>query len=58
VCARVACNGRHGRAGLSLDDIDVFEINEAFASQATYCVEKLGIPGAKVNPLGGAIALG
>jgi len=46
------------RAGLSLKDIDVFEINEAFASQATYCVKKLGIDVAKVNPNGGAIALG
>ncbi|XP_022109310.1 3-ketoacyl-CoA thiolase B, peroxisomal-like [Acanthaster planci] len=46
------------KAGLSVDDIDVFEINEAFASQATYCVKKLGIPMEKVNPLGGAIALG
>ncbi|XP_072029217.1 3-ketoacyl-CoA thiolase B, peroxisomal-like isoform X2 [Amphiura filiformis] len=46
------------KAGLSIDDIDVFEINEAFASQATYCVKKLGIPMEKVNPLGGAIALG
>ena len=34
--------------GLTLNDIDVFEINEAFASQATYCVEKLGIPMEKV----------
>ncbi|KAJ8010955.1 hypothetical protein DPEC_G00080530 [Dallia pectoralis] len=46
------------QAGLSVDDIDVFEINEAFASQAVYCVEKLGIPMKKVNPNGGAIALG
>ncbi|NXI55162.1 THIKB thiolase, partial [Chloroceryle aenea] len=46
------------KAGLTLNDIDVFEINEAFASQAVYCVEKLGIPMEKVNPLGGAIALG
>ncbi|KAG3010363.1 hypothetical protein JG687_00013519 [Phytophthora cactorum] len=46
------------KAGLSQDQIDVFEINEAFASQATYCVEKLGIPIDKVNPKGGAIALG
>ncbi|GAB4821728.1 hypothetical protein N2152v2_008774 [Parachlorella kessleri] len=45
-------------AGLSIDDIDVFEINEAFASQATYSVNKLGIPMEKVNPNGGAIALG
>ncbi|KAL4093411.1 3-ketoacyl-CoA thiolase B, peroxisomal [Phytophthora ramorum] len=46
------------KANLTLDQIDVFEINEAFASQATYCVEKLGIPMDKVNPKGGAIALG
>lgn len=46
------------KAGLTVNDIDVFEINEAFASQALYCVEKLGIPAEKVNPLGGAIALG
>uniref|UniRef100_A0A8C2BL11 Acetyl-CoA acyltransferase 1 n=1 Tax=Cyprinus carpio TaxID=7962 RepID=A0A8C2BL11_CYPCA len=46
------------QAGLTVDDIDVFEINEAFASQAVYCVEKLGIPMEKVNPNGGAIALG
>ncbi|NWV99369.1 THIKB thiolase, partial [Machaerirhynchus nigripectus] len=46
------------KAGLTLNDIDIYEINEAFASQAVYCVEKLGIPMEKVNPLGGAIALG
>ncbi|KAG1672421.1 hypothetical protein FOA52_013206 [Chlamydomonas sp. UWO 241] len=46
------------QAGLTLDDIDVFEINEAFASQATYCVKHLGLDEAKVNPNGGAIALG
>lgn len=46
-------------AGLtSVDDVDVYEINEAFASQATYCVRELGIDTAKVNPNGGAIALG
>lgn len=78
-------------SGLTVNDIDVFEINEAFASQvsgfqkhmnftchvlfcfffvfliklmcafevqAVYCVEKLGIPMEKVNPNGGAIALG
>lgn len=43
---------------LSVKDIDWFELNEAFASQATYCVEKLGIPAEKLNPVGGAIALG
>jgi len=46
------------KAGLTVGDIDVYEINEAFASQAVYCVEKLGIPFDKVNPNGGAIALG
>jgi len=46
------------QCGLEIKDIDVFEINEAFASQATYCVNKLGIPKEKVNPRGGAIALG
>lgn len=45
-------------ANLTLGDIDVFEINEAFASQATWCIEELGIPPHKVNPNGGAIALG
>uniref|UniRef100_A0AAQ4REA3 Acetyl-CoA acyltransferase 1 n=1 Tax=Gasterosteus aculeatus aculeatus TaxID=481459 RepID=A0AAQ4REA3_GASAC len=45
-------------AGLTVADMDVFEINEAFPSQAVYCVEKLGIPLEKVNPNGGAIALG
>ncbi|XP_029444232.1 3-ketoacyl-CoA thiolase, peroxisomal [Rhinatrema bivittatum] len=46
------------KAGLTLNDIDVYEINEAFASQAVYCIEKLGIPMEKVNPNGGAVALG
>lgn len=46
------------KAGLTVNDVDIFEINEAFASQAVYCVEKLGIPLEKVNPLGGAVALG
>ena len=46
------------RAGLSKDDIDIYEINEAFASQALYCVRELGIDVDKVNPNGGAIALG
>lgn len=44
--------------GLRLSDVDVYEINEAFASQAMYSVNKLGIPLSKVNPNGGAIALG
>jgi acetyl-CoA acyltransferase len=46
------------KAGISLDDVDVFEINEAFASQALYCVRELGIDPQRVNPNGGAIALG
>ncbi|KAI8137370.1 Thiolase, N-terminal domain-containing protein [Fennellomyces sp. T-0311] len=46
------------RAGLKLSDIDIFEINEAFASQAVYSVEKIGVPIEKVNPKGGAIAFG
>jgi acetyl-CoA acyltransferase 1 len=46
-------------AGLkSLEDVDIFEINEAFASQASWCIDELGIPPEKVNPNGGAIALG
>lgn len=46
------------RTGHSLDDVDIFEINEAFASQALYSQRELGIPDNKVNPRGGAIALG
>ena len=46
------------KANMTINDIDIFEINEAFASQATYCVEKLGVPKEKLNPKGGAIALG
>lgn len=46
------------KSGLTVEDIDIYEINEAFASQALYCVRHLGIPEEKVNPRGGAIALG
>ncbi len=46
------------KAGITLNDVDVFEINEAFASQAVYCVRELGIDINRVNPNGGAIALG
>src|SRR5208282_5964334 len=42
---------------LTVKDIDVFELNEAFAAQAVYCIRELGIPAEKVNPNGGAIAL-
>jgi 3-oxoadipyl-CoA thiolase len=46
------------RAGLSLADIDLVELNEAFASQAVACARELGIPQEKLNVNGGAIALG
>jgi len=46
------------KAGISIQDVDIFEINEAFASQAVFSIEKLGIDMNKVNPKGGAIALG
>jgi acetyl-CoA C-acetyltransferase len=46
------------RAGLSIDQIDVFEVNEAFASVALASARELAIPAEKLNPLGGAIALG
>ncbi|KAH8691425.1 putative peroxisomal 3-ketoacyl-CoA thiolase [Talaromyces proteolyticus] len=46
------------KTGLSTDDVDIFEINEAFASMGVYCVQKLNLPPAKVNPRGGAIAFG
>jgi acetyl-CoA acyltransferase len=43
---------------LTVKDIDVFELNEAFAAQSLYCIRELGLDQAKVNPNGGAIALG
>jgi acetyl-CoA acyltransferase len=43
---------------LTVADIDVFEINEAFASQSIYCQRELGIPDEKLNVNGGAIAIG
>ncbi|MBI5584568.1 MAG: acetyl-CoA C-acetyltransferase [Deltaproteobacteria bacterium] len=46
------------RAGLTIDDIDLIELNEAFASQAVYCLKELGMNLDKVNVNGGAIALG
>jgi acetyl-CoA acyltransferase len=45
-------------AGMDIKDIGMFEINEAFASQAVYCIKELGIDINKVNIHGGAIALG
>ena len=44
--------------GVSIDDVDVVEINEAFAAQIVPCKEELVIPDEKLNPFGGAIALG
>jgi acetyl-CoA acyltransferase len=46
------------RTGLTIADIDLFELNEAFASQSVYCQRELGIPDDKLNVHGGAIALG
>jgi acetyl-CoA acyltransferase len=46
------------QTGLSLDDIDLIELNEAFASQSLYCLRKLGLDTSKVNVNGGALALG
>ena len=46
------------KAGWTLDDVDLFEINEAFAVQAVAVMGELGIPEAKVNVHGGAVALG
>ncbi|OAP55321.1 hypothetical protein AYL99_10294 [Fonsecaea erecta] len=47
-----------GKFHLTKDDIDIFEINEAFASMAVYCLNTLGLEHEKMNPRGGAIALG
>ncbi|KAL1707365.1 Thiolase, N-terminal domain-containing protein [Schizophyllum commune] len=46
------------KAGITLNDVDLFEVNEAFASQCVYVQKKLGIPLDKLNVNGGAIALG
>ncbi|WP_421526963.1 acetyl-CoA C-acyltransferase [Pseudomonas brenneri] len=46
------------RNGLKIDDIDLWELNEAFASQVIYCREKLGIPLEKINVNGGSISIG
>ena len=45
-------------AGISKDDVDIYEINEAFASQCLWSANELGIPHEKINPKGGAIAFG
>ncbi|MCD6681197.1 MAG: acetyl-CoA C-acyltransferase [Burkholderiaceae bacterium] len=46
------------RAGMKVDDIDLWELNEAFAVQVLYCRDKLGIPDDRLNVNGGAIAVG
>lgn len=46
------------RLGLTVDDIDLWELNEAFAVQVLYCADRLGIPQERLNVNGGAIALG
>ncbi|WP_431131261.1 acetyl-CoA C-acyltransferase [Variovorax paradoxus] len=46
------------RLGLTVNDIDLWELNEAFAVQVIYCRDKLGIPGDRLNVDGGAIAVG
>jgi acetyl-CoA C-acetyltransferase len=46
------------QTGMTMDDIDVVEINEAFAAQIVPCMQELGIDEEKLNPFGGAIALG
>jgi acetyl-CoA C-acetyltransferase len=46
------------QTGMTIDDVDIVEINEAFAAQIVPCKEELGIPDDKLNPFGGAIALG
>ena len=46
------------RSGLKMDDVDLWELNEAFASQVLYCRDKLGIPMDKLNVDGGSISIG
>ncbi|KAI1957266.1 3-ketoacyl-CoA thiolase with broad chain length specificity [Ophidiomyces ophidiicola] len=46
------------KAGISKDDVDIYEINEAFASQCLWCAKELKLPMEKINPKGGAIAFG
>ncbi|KAF4631742.1 hypothetical protein G7Y89_g6385 [Cudoniella acicularis] len=46
------------KTGINKDDVDIFEINEAFASQCVWCANELGLDQSKINPKGGAIAFG
>jgi len=53
-----ATQGVLRRAGLSIDEIGIIELNEAFAAQALACIRQLGVDPQRVNPRGGAIAIG
>jgi acetyl-CoA C-acetyltransferase len=53
-----AIQGLLKQAGMTIDDVDVVEINEAFAAQIVPCMDQLGIDADRLNPFGGAIALG
>lgn len=53
-----ATNKALSRAGLSIDDLGIIELNEAFAAQSLAVIEELGLDPEKVNIEGGAIALG
>lgn len=46
------------KTGINKNDVDIFEINEAFASQCVWCANELGLDQSKINPKGGAIAFG
>lgn len=46
------------KTGLNKEDVDIYEINEAFASQCLFCINELGLDQKKINPKGGAIAFG
>ncbi|KAJ4343695.1 3-ketoacyl-CoA thiolase with broad chain length specificity [Ascochyta clinopodiicola] len=46
------------KTGLNKDEVDIYEINEAFASQCLFCINELGLDQKKINPKGGAIAFG
>lgn len=55
---RTAIDGLLERNDLAVDDVDAYWINEAFAAQAVYVMERVGIPREKMNPQGGAVAFG
>ena len=55
---QVVCGAPNARAGLKVDDIGLWELNEAFAVQVLYCRDKLGIDNDRLNVNGGAIAVG